>query len=74
VNRGVSVKEINVARDRKAAAEMMRKCGRTGVRVGAPPLAALILRWPRRTTLLASQAVFVAALTHGNGGLISCPR
>jgi DHA1 family chloramphenicol resistance protein-like MFS transporter len=32
-----------------------------GMLVGAPTLAVLTLRWPRRTTLLACQAVFVVA-------------
>ncbi|ANY06919.1 MFS transporter [Pseudonocardia sp. HH130630-07] len=36
-----------------------------GVVVGAPPLALLTLRWSRRTTLIASQVVFVAATTAG---------
>jgi DHA1 family chloramphenicol resistance protein-like MFS transporter len=36
-----------------------------GVLVGAPPLAVLTLRWPRRATLLASQTLFVAAIALG---------
>ncbi|AXB41377.1 Cmx/CmrA family chloramphenicol efflux MFS transporter [Amycolatopsis albispora] len=36
-----------------------------GVLVGAPPLAVLTLRWPRRATLLASQALFVASIALG---------
>ncbi|MEJ3653358.1 MFS transporter [Actinomycetes bacterium KLBMP 9759] len=36
-----------------------------GVVVGAPPLALLTLRWSRRTTLVASQLVYVAATAFG---------
>ncbi|WP_406630707.1 Cmx/CmrA family chloramphenicol efflux MFS transporter [Amycolatopsis sp. WGS_07] len=36
-----------------------------GVLAGAPPLAVLTLHWPRRATLLASQALFVAAIALG---------
>lgn len=36
-----------------------------GVLVGAPPLAVLTLHWPRRATLLASQALFVAGIALG---------
>ncbi|WP_232667680.1 MFS transporter [Pseudonocardia sp. TRM90224] len=36
-----------------------------GVVVGAPPLALLTLRWSRRTTLVASQLVYVAATIFG---------
>lgn len=36
-----------------------------GVLVGAPPLALLTLQWPRRTTLVASQALFVASMAVG---------
>lgn len=36
-----------------------------GVVLGAPPLAIVTLRWPRRTTLVASQAVFALSLTLG---------
>jgi DHA1 family chloramphenicol resistance protein-like MFS transporter len=36
-----------------------------GVLVGAPPLAVLTLRWPRRTTLVVSQAVFVVSVAVG---------
>ena len=32
-----------------------------GALIGAPPLAILTLRWPRRTALFASQAIFVIA-------------
>jgi len=45
-----------------------------GVLVGVPPLAVLTPRWRQRTTLLASQTVFVAAPTYGNGESVSCPR
>ncbi|RFU41413.1 MFS transporter [Actinomadura logoneensis] len=33
--------------------------------VGGPPLAVLTLRWPRRTTLVATQSLFAAALAAG---------
>ncbi|GLZ82046.1 chloramphenicol efflux pump [Actinorhabdospora filicis] len=36
-----------------------------GVVVGGPPLAVLSLRWPRRTALVATQAVFAAAIAAG---------
>ncbi|WP_084337622.1 MFS transporter [Actinomadura oligospora] len=36
-----------------------------GVVVGGPPLAVLTLRWPRRTTLVATQLLFAAALATG---------
>jgi MFS transporter, DHA1 family, chloramphenicol resistance protein len=36
-----------------------------GVVVGGPPLAVLTLRWPRRTTLVATQLVFAAAVVVG---------
>ncbi|MEV4890912.1 Cmx/CmrA family chloramphenicol efflux MFS transporter [Nonomuraea sp. NPDC055795] len=36
-----------------------------GVVVGGPPLAILTLRWPRRTTLVATQAVFAVCLAIG---------
>lgn len=36
-----------------------------GVVVGGPPLAVLTLRWPRRTTLVATQAVFAASVAAG---------
>ncbi|MFB4318074.1 MFS transporter [Actinomadura sp. 21ATH] len=36
-----------------------------GVVVGGPPLAILTLRWPRRTTLVATQAVFAASVAAG---------
>ncbi|GAA4228493.1 hypothetical protein GCM10022254_18650 [Actinomadura meridiana] len=36
-----------------------------GVVVGGPPLAILTLRWPRRTTLITTQAIFAAALAVG---------
>ncbi|GLY65580.1 MFS transporter [Amycolatopsis taiwanensis] len=36
-----------------------------GVVVGGPPLAILTLRWPRRTTLVITQAIFAAAVTIG---------
>ncbi|MDC9615628.1 Cmx/CmrA family chloramphenicol efflux MFS transporter [Xenorhabdus khoisanae] len=36
-----------------------------GVLLGAPPLAVVTLRWPRRTTLLISQALFIAATAAG---------
>jgi DHA1 family chloramphenicol resistance protein-like MFS transporter len=36
-----------------------------GVVIGGPPLAVLTLRWPRRTTLVAAQAVFAAAVAVG---------
>ncbi|OII61251.1 chemotaxis protein [Streptomyces sp. CC53] len=36
-----------------------------GVVIGGPPLAVLTLRWPRRTTLVVSQALFAAAVAVG---------
>ncbi|TQN27773.1 DHA1 family chloramphenicol resistance protein-like MFS transporter [Haloactinospora alba] len=36
-----------------------------GVVIGGPPLAVLTLRWPRRTTLVATQAVFAASVAIG---------
>ncbi|MGW6603189.1 Cmx/CmrA family chloramphenicol efflux MFS transporter [Streptomyces sp. NPDC055036] len=36
-----------------------------GVVIGGPPLAVLTLRWPRRTTLVASQVVFAVAVAIG---------
>lgn len=36
-----------------------------GVVVGGPPLAVLTLRWPRRTTLVATQFLFAATLAAG---------
>ncbi|WUH99712.1 MFS transporter [Spirillospora sp. NBC_00431] len=36
-----------------------------GVVVGGPPFAILTLRWPRRTTLVTTQAVFAAAVAAG---------
>ncbi|MCX2967645.1 MULTISPECIES: Cmx/CmrA family chloramphenicol efflux MFS transporter [Streptomyces] len=36
-----------------------------GVVVGGPPLAVLTLRWPRRTTLVVTQAVFAASVVLG---------
>lgn len=36
-----------------------------GVVIGGPPLAVLTLRWPRRTTLVAMQAVFAASVAIG---------
>ncbi|WP_433334609.1 MFS transporter [Spirillospora sp. CA-294931] len=36
-----------------------------GVVLGGPPLAILTLRWPRRTTLVTTQAVFAASVTAG---------
>ncbi|MGC7099159.1 Cmx/CmrA family chloramphenicol efflux MFS transporter [Amycolatopsis lurida] len=36
-----------------------------GVVVGGPPLAVLTLRWPRRTTLVATQLVFAASVALG---------
>src|ERR671914_2155061 len=36
-----------------------------GVVVGGPPLAILALRWPRRTTLVTTQAVFAASVAVG---------
>ncbi|NDU77909.1 MFS transporter [Actinomadura sp. DSM 109109] len=36
-----------------------------GVVVGGPPLAVLTLRWPRRVTLVATQAVFAVSLAAG---------
>ncbi|ALG13715.1 MFS transporter [Kibdelosporangium phytohabitans] len=36
-----------------------------GVVVGGPPFAVLSLRWPRRTALVASQAVFAASIAAG---------
>ncbi|MFD8641921.1 Cmx/CmrA family chloramphenicol efflux MFS transporter [Streptomyces zaomyceticus] len=36
-----------------------------GVVIGGPPLAVLTLRWPRRTTLVTSQAVFAAGVAVG---------
>ncbi|MBP2585344.1 DHA1 family chloramphenicol resistance protein-like MFS transporter [Streptomyces sp. PvR006] len=36
-----------------------------GVVIGGPPLAVLTLRWPRRTTLVISQAVFAAGVAVG---------
>jgi DHA1 family chloramphenicol resistance protein-like MFS transporter len=36
-----------------------------GVVIGGPPLAVLTLRWPRRTTLVTSQAVFAASVAIG---------
>ncbi|WP_433411124.1 Cmx/CmrA family chloramphenicol efflux MFS transporter [Microtetraspora malaysiensis] len=36
-----------------------------GVVIGGPPLAILTLRWPRRTTLVATQAIFAASVAVG---------
>ncbi|MEU9292457.1 Cmx/CmrA family chloramphenicol efflux MFS transporter [Streptomyces sp. NPDC048266] len=36
-----------------------------GVVIGGPPLAVMTLRWPRRTTLVISQAVFAAGVAVG---------
>ncbi|MEU3657247.1 Cmx/CmrA family chloramphenicol efflux MFS transporter [Streptomyces sp. NPDC032161] len=36
-----------------------------GVVIGGPPLAILTLHWPRRTTLIASQAIFAASVAVG---------
>ncbi|MEU9016994.1 Cmx/CmrA family chloramphenicol efflux MFS transporter [Actinomadura sp. NPDC048394] len=36
-----------------------------GVVIGGPPFAILTLRWPRRTTLVATQAVFAVAVAAG---------
>ncbi|GAA4067395.1 Cmx/CmrA family chloramphenicol efflux MFS transporter [Actinomadura miaoliensis] len=36
-----------------------------GVVIGGPPLAVLTLRWPRRTTLTAAQALFAASVATG---------
>jgi DHA1 family chloramphenicol resistance protein-like MFS transporter len=36
-----------------------------GVVIGGPPLAVLTLRWPRRTTLVATQAVFAISVAVG---------
>ncbi|MEU0565425.1 Cmx/CmrA family chloramphenicol efflux MFS transporter [Nonomuraea sp. NPDC005983] len=36
-----------------------------GVVIGGPPLAIMTLRWPRRTTLVAAQAIFAASVTIG---------
>lgn len=36
-----------------------------GVVIGGPPLAVMTLRWPRRTTLVATQAVFAASVAIG---------
>jgi MFS transporter, DHA1 family, chloramphenicol resistance protein len=36
-----------------------------GVVIGGPPLAVLTLRWPRRTTLVATQAVFALSVAVG---------
>ncbi|QBD76889.1 MFS transporter [Ktedonosporobacter rubrisoli] len=36
-----------------------------GVVIGGPPLAVMSLRWPRRATLVTTQAVFVASLALG---------
>lgn len=36
-----------------------------GVVLGGPPFAVLSLRWPRRTTLVATQAVFAASIAAG---------
>ncbi|ACZ90583.1 Cmx/CmrA family chloramphenicol efflux MFS transporter [Streptosporangium roseum] len=36
-----------------------------GVVVGGPPLAIMTLRWPRRTTLVSTQAIFAASVTIG---------
>ncbi|MEV5746721.1 Cmx/CmrA family chloramphenicol efflux MFS transporter [Actinoallomurus sp. NPDC052308] len=36
-----------------------------GVVIGGPPFAIMTLRWPRRTTLVTTQAVFAAAVTIG---------
>ncbi|MFI0480365.1 Cmx/CmrA family chloramphenicol efflux MFS transporter [Actinomadura sp. 9N215] len=36
-----------------------------GVVIGGPPFAVLTLRWPRRTTLVTTQAVFAAAVAAG---------
>ncbi len=36
-----------------------------GVVIGGPPLAVLTLHWPRRTTLVATQAVFAASVAIG---------
>ncbi|WP_323870839.1 MFS transporter [Xenorhabdus doucetiae] len=47
------------------SAGMLISAFAVGVLLGAPPLAIATLRWPRRATLLASQALFVAATTIG---------
>jgi len=36
-----------------------------GVVIGGPPMAVLTLRWPRRTTLVVTQAVFAASVAAG---------
>ncbi|GGT77230.1 MFS transporter [Streptomyces atratus] len=36
-----------------------------GVVIGGPPLAILTLHWPRRTTLIATQAIFAVSVTVG---------
>ncbi len=36
-----------------------------GVVIGGPPFAIMTLRWPRRTTLVTTQAVFAASVTIG---------
>ncbi|MCQ4083643.1 MFS transporter [Streptomyces sp. RB6PN25] len=36
-----------------------------GVVIGGPPLAVLTVRWPRRTTLVTSQAIFAASVAVG---------
>jgi DHA1 family chloramphenicol resistance protein-like MFS transporter len=36
-----------------------------GVVIGGPPFAVMTLRWPRRTTLVATQAVFAVSVTIG---------
>ncbi|GAA2612636.1 MFS transporter [Actinomadura fulvescens] len=36
-----------------------------GVVIGGPPLAVMTLRWPRRTTLVTTQAVFAASVAAG---------
>ncbi|MBD2784084.1 MFS transporter [Xenorhabdus sp. DI] len=47
------------------SAGMLISAFAVGVLLGAPPLAVATLRWPRRATLLVSQALFVAATTIG---------
>jgi MFS transporter, DHA1 family, chloramphenicol resistance protein len=48
-----------------SAAGAMISAFAIGVVLGGPPMAILTLRWPRRTTLVASQAVFAAAVAVG---------
>ncbi|WP_340615354.1 Cmx/CmrA family chloramphenicol efflux MFS transporter [Xenorhabdus entomophaga] len=47
------------------SAGMLISAFAVGVFLGAPPLAVVTLRWPRRATLLVSQALFVAATAIG---------